>query len=166
MKATVFLLSTFLLFSCTRQPAVPSNDEIYTILNEIITDDSLYIPSLCSEPDYVDVSWEVTEALSEDDITFLKKQQAQLQSFKFHFSILKFQNHYLQKEVEIKIDSTCNSSSVHRFSVPLVSLDRTKVLIKITDDCNCMLGGSGGTYLYEKINGHWKVMKSWGTWIS
>lgn len=165
LRITLFFIIVLSQASCKEAPSILSNEEIYAVVNEIIKDDSLVISKLCAHPDYVDISWEVAGELSEADINFLKHQQQSNSAFQFTANKLNYHNNLAQKNVPVAIDTSCDAGSIFHISIPLLSIDRTKVLIKITDDCNCILGGHGGTYLYEKINGHWKRIKSWDTWI-
>jgi hypothetical protein len=52
-----------------------------------------------------------------------------------------------------------------RFSTPLISADRTKVIININYHCGGLCG-HGSTLLLKKINRKWKIIYTKTTWVS
>lgn len=63
------------------------------------------------------------------------------------------------------LESKYHASSFIRISNPLISEDGNKMLFDIETYCGSQCGG-GVTYLVEKKNGKWRVISSFGTWIS
>jgi len=161
-----FILGSILIFnSCNRAPDLTKN-EIYQILNEIIVDDSLLMYRICSKVDILPFSGNFVKEFTEYDKKFIQNQKILFKDFKLEPNKLKWYSPQKKTLVFMKIDTICNKESLYRISFPIISADRTKVLIEITQDCNCMLGRQGGKNLYIKQNGHWKRIKSYDRWIS
>jgi hypothetical protein len=159
----LFFPLTIFFLSCNRTPDL-TRDEIYKILNEIIADDSLRLNRVCWQVDHLSITDEY--GFGSDDKKFIKRQSGVFKDFKFESKRLKFYSRRKQTYDFVYIDTTCKEGILNRLSFPLVSLDRQRVVIENTEDCNCMLGGQGGKDLYIKQNGHWKLEKSFGRWIS
>lgn len=139
------------------------------IMNEIIVDDSLRLNKVCSKSDKL---WmEDKYGFSETDKKFISEQSIKFESFQWETNLLKSYAPRKKDYVLVEVDDSCNDDSrKHRFrthlSFPLISADRKYVVFLNDEDCNCMLGGQGGTTSYIKINGHWKKDKTFDAWIS
>lgn len=168
MKFTTYIIistSIFLSFSCNPKTDI-KEAEIYSLINEVIFDDSIVVQNVCWNFNKQSLDKDMLKEFSEEDIEFNEKIKLKFKNLKVKPNkIIHFHYNYKPGEYA-KIDSTCNKNFVVHLSVPFVSVDRKKILIDIQYDCNCMLGGSGGKYLYEKIKGHWKLNKSFDEWIS
>jgi len=161
--AIVLIILSFC--SCNKKPDLTEN-EIYTILNEIITDDSLKIERVSNR--FLDVALETDylNDFSESDIKFIKREREIFKDFKIDSTKLKL---FRPKRKCILIslgDTIIYKGSLTEISFPFISIDRKKVLIRINHNVDVFLGGSGGTYLYEKKNGHWVKMKNLNHWLS
>ncbi|MDO7875951.1 hypothetical protein Q5H93_14500 [Hymenobacter sp. ASUV-10] len=138
------------------------------IVSEIAKDNGIILFKVCSNPDRVSIlennlsDFALHEQLS---VHFQKITQA---FYKFKPGEIRYFNRNSNKLQASKIVPNCNSRNdfIYKISVPIVSPDQQTVLLKITQDCNCMLGGQGETSLYRKVNGKWKVVKYFDRWIS
>jgi hypothetical protein len=165
MKISVglFLILLIIFFvSCKRTPDL-SKDEVYKILNEIIADDSLTLYTVCSHLDNLSDSDDY--GFSNKDKKFIERQNEIFKDFKFEPGRLKFYSRKKKGFDFIDIDTSCKAGILNGVSFPLISTNRQRLVIKITEDCHCMLGGQGGIYLYIKQNEHWKRGKSFDYWI-
>jgi hypothetical protein len=161
-----FILGSILIFnSCNRTPDLTKN-EIYQILNEIIVDDSLRMYRICSKVDILPFTGDFVTEFNEYDKKFIQHQKIIFKDFKLEPNRLKWYSSRKKVFEFIQIDTICSKKSLYKISFPIISADRTKVLIEITEDCNCLLGGQGVKNLYVKQNGHWKRIKSYDRWIS
>lgn len=157
------ILPAISFISCHRAPDL-TKEEVYKILNEIITDDSLELYTVCWQVDNLPVAQEY--GFSIQDKKFIERQGRIFKDFKFEPNRLKY---YSRKKMGFEfayIDTSCKAGIETRLSFPLISADRQRVVIENTEDCHCMLGGQGGKDLYIKQNGHWKRAKSFDRWIS
>jgi hypothetical protein len=161
------IISTLIcLISSCNQKAEINEAEIYSLINEVIFDDSIVVNNVCWNFNKLSLDKDMLKEFSNEDIEFNEKIKLKFRNLKVKPNkIIHFHYNYKLGDYA-KIDSTCNENSVVHLSVPFVSVNRKKILIDIQYDCNCMLGGSGGKYLYEKIKGHWKLNKSFDEWIS
>lgn len=160
--AIVIFLGSFYWYSFT------SESKKYELLNEIISDDQLLLSKIC-------IKSEVIERLNDGLNDFILLEQLSLNFQKimqtehqFKAGKIQYYNRRLHKVDHSTIISKCDRQHemLTKLSLPLVAPDRQSVIIKITEDCNCMLGGQSGTYLYQKSNGKWKRVKMLEGWIS
>ncbi len=168
MKFTsYFIISTvfYLVYSCNLKTEI-NEQEIYSIINEIVFDDTIVIDNICCKFDELKLESEELKEFSQDDIQFNEQIKLKFKNLKVKPNKIKYFHLNYKPTDYAKIDSTCSKDYVVRLSLPYISIDRKKILIEIHDDCNCMLGGSGGKYLYEKVNNQWKLKKSFNEWIS
>ena len=167
MKKKILILSIF-LFGCYYWYSFTSKDEKYEILNEIIKDDELPLSKVCSKSDKIEIFEN-----NLNDFTFFEQLSVNFQKItqiECHFKSNKLQyvNRKTNKNKYCEIIPNCDKEyeMLYKISMPIVSPNKQTVIVKITEDCNCMLGGQSGTYLYKKINGKWKVIKTLSGWIS
>jgi hypothetical protein len=168
MKFTIGLLTLFLFgvfMGCRKGPNL-TEDEIYTILNEIILDGSLSIQRACWKFDDLVLSDACKKEFTGPDIRFMYRQKRKFENLRIRPGRLRWYKKHAKVFVNTTIDTNCNKGIVHQLSLPLVSIDRQKVLIEIYENCNCLLGDQGGKFLYMKVNGRWKRVKVFDYWIS
>ncbi|WP_396198887.1 hypothetical protein [Flavobacterium sp.] len=162
------LLVLIIIFSCYYWYSFTSESEKYEILNEIIKDDELALFKICTKSDKIEI---FENNLS--DFTFLEQLSVNFQKLtqtehKFKSEKIQYFNRSLNKIEFCEIIPNCDKQhEIHyKISLPIVSPDKQSVIIKITEDCNCMLGGQSGTYLYKKYDGKWKRIKTLNRRIS
>jgi hypothetical protein len=171
MKGFLALISLVLIFffsSCQKSPDL-TESEVYSILNEIIVDDSLHLSPLHSTFEKLEPIGEYSKEFSKADLEFIKRQNKLFSGISIKSGQLKncyFKHSTTKSRKDIILDKMDTTGIVNEISFPLISEDRQKVLIEIKENCHCMLGGQGGKYLFEKINGHWKLKKAFNFWVS
>lgn len=158
-------LTTLFLSSCNWTPNL-TKDEVYTIVNEIIADDSLYIDRACWKFGNIKLTPEIKKEFNEQDLKFIERQKDLFKNSKINPNKLKWFHKRNNSLAYTTIDTICNEGILYHISFPLISVNRQKVIIEFREDCNCMLGGQGGKDLYEKKNGHWVRTKGFDHWIS
>jgi len=167
MKKKVFII-TIQIFGCYYWYSYTSKNQKYELLNEIIKDDKLTLSKICSKSDEIEIfennlnDFTLFEQLS---VNFQKLTQLKSE---IKPNKIKYFNRRLNKTKFSEIVPNCEKEyeMLYKISIPIVSPDKKTVIIKITEDCNCMLGGQSGTYLYKKVNGKWKSIKTLSGWIS
>lgn len=161
----IFTLTALFFGSCKSTPDL-AEDEVYTILNEIIADDSLYLNRACWKFQDIDLTPEMKKEFSEEDFEFIKRQKILFKNLTIKSGKLKWFHRRNKAFVSTTIDTVCNEGILYHISFPIISADRQKVIIEFQEDCNCKLGGQGGKDFYEKKNGHWVQTKGFEHWIS
>jgi hypothetical protein len=162
---TILTLTTLFFSSCNSTPDL-TEDEVYTILNEIVADDSLFIHVACWKFQTLELTDEMKTEFTQDDISFIKRQNKLFKNTTIKQNKLKWYKRSTKEFAFTSIDTICDEGILYHISFPLVSKDRQKVIVEFQEDCNCMLGGQGGKDLYEKKNGHWVRTKGFDHWIS
>ena len=157
---------TALFFGSCKSTDDLTEDEVYTILNEIIADDSLYINRACWKFQDIDLTPEIKKEFTEEDIKFIGRQKTLYKNSTIKSDKLKWFHRRNKALVSTIIDTVCNEGILYHISFPLISADRQKVVVEFQEDCNCMLGGQGGKDLYKKKNGRWVRTKGFDHWIS
>ncbi|MBC8052388.1 MAG: hypothetical protein H7Y13_04945 [Sphingobacteriaceae bacterium] len=169
MKTRTFIiistLTAFFFGSCNSTPDL-KEDEVYTIINEIIADDSLQVDRACWKFVDIPLTTEYEKEFTKQDIEFVSRQKDQFKNITIKPNKLKWYRRRNKAFVNTTIDTVCNQGILYHISFPLISADRKKVIIEFKEDCNCMLGGQGGKDLYEKKNGAWVRTKGFDHWIS
>lgn len=131
--------------------------EQHNVLNEILHDTGMTQFRICVITNPVDISEENLKDFSIFDRPSVYIQQLVPSST-------------LDKELinGINLVDNCEVESgfIYKVSLPIVSSDGNLALIKITEECNCMLGGYGGEFLFRKVNGKWAKVNSYNNWIS
>lgn len=143
-----FYLSLLSLYSCSTTPDM-TKKEVYTILNEIIADDSLNGLYVCITP--VELEPSTVFGFTTSDVRFIKRQKIVFHDFKFEPNNLKFYDASKKKFIFMEVDTSCNGWSDRTLSFPLISANRLKVVFK------SMYAGVSGEYVYVKENGKWKL---------
>lgn len=166
MKFIFILISVTLLFNFCRPANEITEEEMYTVLNEIIADDSLHINRIYCEFNYLPIYGSYSDEFTENDRALFLKQKKTFENVKIKQNKIKWLNPRTKKYHYASVDTSFEAGMLYVISIPYISLNRHKVLIKIGQDGNCDLCASSGTYLYEKKNGHWIKTKSFDVWIS
>ena len=157
----VLLISIYYIFT------YPSSDEKYVVLNEIIEDNNLVFHKICVDTKEVPI---LKSNLS--DFSFFNQlsvftqkilQSSTIEPHKIEYYIKEDNNPHYSK---IILNCEKEYEFVYKISLPILSSDKKTALVGFTEDCNCMLGGHGGVYVYKKINDKWKKVNSYHTWIS
>jgi hypothetical protein len=159
------LSSAWCLTACKPTPDL-TEKEVYTILNEIIADDSLTINQVCWKFQPLQIPSEANQEFTVGDRLFSSRQSELFKSLKIKPATLKWFRRRNERAEFTAVDTVCTHGILYHLSFPLVSADRRKVLLAITEDCNCMLGGQGTKSLYEKKQGRWVRTKQFDQWIS
>ena len=165
---TLIIISTLtaLFFgSCKSTPDL-TEEEVYTIINEIIADDNLSIGRVCWKLKDIELTPEYKKEFTEQDLNFIGRQKDHFKKSTIKPNKLKWFRRRNKAFVNTTIETVCDQGILYHISFPLISADRQKVIIEIQEDCNCMLGGQGGKDLYEKKKGHWVRTKGFDHWIS
>lgn len=157
---------TALFFGSFKSAPDLTEDEVYTILNEIIADDSLSIYKVCWKFQELKLTEEYKKEFTQDDISFIGRQTELFKNLIVKPNKLKWYKRRGKTFDFATVDTVCDKGILYHISFPLISADRQKVIIEFQEDCNCMLGGQGGQDLYEKKNGHWVRIKGFDHWIS
>ena len=155
-KIIYFLIFGFIFNSCSKQNYI-TEEEVYNILNGIIADDSLHIFRLNSRFSNLSLTPDLEKYFTSEDIKFIKKQNISFVNTKIKPNkLLCGVKNYLTKSKDfIKVDTVFNEGIVYYFSFPLISKNRKTILIEITENCNAMLCGFNGKFLYVKTNDKW-----------
>ena len=141
--------------------------EIYQTLNEIILADSIQLDTLCDAFEKFDFyNNAFINEFSNSDKQFAIEQYNLLKSLELDSKKLNYRNKTTNTLKNIAIKTNCGDGLVYNLTLPIISADRKKVLIKITSHSNCMFGSNGGLFLFEKRNNKWVKTKSFDTWIS
>jgi hypothetical protein len=155
----IFLITTLLFSSCIR-PADLCEEEVYTILNEIITDDSLsFSPTLSSTLDEPRFDSAVRSRFYEDDVTFILRQMKLFADLQIKPNKIKRPNWktLMQKNTSpfaLIVQGRPDTIPYSYFSLPIISADRKKVILTIGQGGGFMRGGHE-TFMYEKSDNHW-----------
>lgn len=167
MTRTLIIISTLtasIFGSCKSTPEL-TEDEVYTIINEIIVDDSLEIDKVCWKFQEINLTSELKKEFTKQDLKFIGEQKKLYKNMTVQPNKLKWFNRRKKLYEYSIIDSICKDGFLTHISFPIISADRQKVIIEIQSFCNCQLGGSGSKKIYEKKNGRWVcVMNEF--WIS
>lgn len=165
IKKIILPILIVCLYACNNTPELKEN-EIYDIINEIVFEDTIIINKVCWEFAEMDLSPEILSHFSKDDLNFYKNYKGKFKNLKIKPNKIKYFHRGYKPSDFAKVDSICSEGSLKHISFPFISIDRKKILLEIYNNCNCMLGSSGAKYLYQKINGHWKLIKTFDGWIS
>lgn len=143
-----------------------TEEEIYTILNEIITDDSVRFSSTLSATfEKSPLDRRAQNHFTSDDLKFIHRQIDHLSEMKIQPNKIKRTGwRVLQKRNVSPFAKTIPNRSdtiLHcYFTFPIISADRKKVILKIGHGGGYMVGGHE-TYLFEKINSKWVLKDTW-----
>jgi len=158
MKTTFYLIFSFISFivitSCNTHKDL-TEDELYTILNGIIEDDSLRFDTLCYQFNSFENPVKYENEFSSEDIKFINKQNESFKNYQIKPNKLKKYNWKKNKSSPyIVLDAKCDLGNSF-ISFPLISSDRKMVILGYSGGWG-VLSGSGQKVLYIFENGHWK----------
>ncbi len=167
LKFVILFLLPIIACSCDRPPDL-TEGEINKILNEIIAADSNYcISQVCWQ--YYDIEWtsDYDKVFTPADKKFANRQKRIFSDLKIKSKTIKcyWPCKRIFDYVDV-VDTNWTKGGIHHFSFPLVSIDRTKVILGTIWDCNAPLCGWGDICLYVKRNGKWKIEKTFSSWQS
>ena len=166
-KLFTLLIIITIFCSCNRQKvSVLTEDEVYSIINQIIKDDNLPILNVCSRFHQIPIKGDYLSEFTDQDLNFIIESKKSFSGIKIRPNQLKWFNKSENTQKFVSVDTVCNEGTNYNISFPLISSDRRKVLIEFEKDCNCPFGGQGGKTLYIKKNGKWVNTKSFDHWIS
>jgi hypothetical protein len=157
----IILVSILLIESnCSKQNEV-TEKELYSIINQIISDDSLRFGSLDNKFSDFRFSENCINEIEKKDLGFILKQMKKFKGLQLKNKCLKEYWPIDNKYHFINIDSTSNNN----ISIPLITKNRNKILICISTNKG-LLSGQGAIYIYIKKNGKWIRKKTIDNWIS
>lgn len=162
---SVLTLLTLTHFNCTTKPKI-DKDIVYSTLNEIIQQDTIFAKIVCSKFDQPNIPTDIQQEFFSNDVSFIKEQINKSSNLTVDTGRLFF---YWRKKNGLEksfIDTTCSKNIFYHLTYPVFSKDLQTVVIGVTEDCNCMLGGWGFKAVYKKQNGKWKLIKKFDSWIS
>ncbi|MGG9962685.1 hypothetical protein [Ferruginibacter sp. SUN106] len=163
LLVAVVLASAF--FSCTNNPEI-NKDLVYSTLNDIIQQDTIFARIICGKFDQVKIPDEILNAYFSNDKSFIEEQIQKSSNLSVDTGRLYFYwpaKGLLEKSF---IDTTCSKNIFYHVTYPVFSRDLQTVVIGITEDCNCMLGGWGYKAVYKRTGKQWKFIKKFDSWIS
>jgi hypothetical protein len=164
---TTCVSATLWLSGCTPAPKPLSEEEVYELLNELIVDDTLVMREVYYRFAGLALSEEMKKEFTSEEVAFMEAQISKPLAKELKpLTISWFHKNYKPDQDFVTPVYEADSGFVTHISFPIISPDRKKMLIHWENDCNCLLGGSAGDYLYVKKNGHWKLFKTFNGWIS
>ncbi|MCB6089721.1 hypothetical protein, partial [Flavobacterium psychrophilum] len=101
---------------------------------------------------------------SKQDSLYIMEQSLKPQKFKIDKTITNKLN-ATTFENEMKKRKSGKQYDFYEMKIPIFSLDRQKVYIELDHRCGSLCG-SGRAISLKKINGKWKIIEKWRTWIS
>lgn len=163
--STLFLFAIAGIYYCY---AHVSDQDRYEIMNEIDRDNNLGWDKICS-------TYQRFETFENDLRTFSLIDRVSVyfqKTIPYRDAIkpnkIKYYSRRTKSFQYAEIIKNCDQEHliIYKISYPIISADHKTVMITITQDCNCLLGGQGGTYIFKKINNRWKLTGSNNSWIS
>ena len=154
-----------LIYSCQTKPKI-NNDLVYSALNGILLQDSIFAMIVCSKFEQVLIPRAIEKEFFPNEGSFIRSQQKRAENISIDTGRLYFywpRKHQLAKSF---IDTTCSKGILYRLSYPIFSRNLQTVVIEITEDCNCMLGGWGVKAVYKRYGDKWVKVKEFDRWIS
>jgi len=164
-KIGLISLGLLILYYCLTFTSV---ERKYKILNEIIKDNDFRLDTICNQFDDVVffddnlVDFAVWDKLS------AQTQKLTNKLYKIRENTIRYSSAGSDTLLVSVLDSDCSIEYkfLYRISLPVVSSDGKTALVKITENCNCGLGGQGGEYLFKMIEGKWVMTNQFNSWIS
>ena len=156
---------TLLVFSCTNKPKI-DQDLIYSTLNDIIQQDTIFAKIVCSRFDQVTIPAEIQQEFFNAEKMFIQEQIKNSAHLKIDTGQLYFYSRKKNGLEKSFIDTTCSMNIFYHLTYPVFSKDLQTVVVGITEDCKCMLGGWGFKAVYKRQNGKWKRIRKFDAWIS
>jgi hypothetical protein len=98
------------------------------------------------------------------DSLYLLQQNSNPQKLKIEKKVIEKIN-LTTKEKEINKKKIGESYNFYEMTTPIFSSDNQKAYLELNHYCGGLCG-SGKSIFLKKINGKWKIIDKWGTWIS
>jgi hypothetical protein len=98
------------------------------------------------------------------DSLYLLKQNLNPEKLEIDSNIVG-QINFTTKDKEISKKKVEQPYSYYEMTIPVFSLDNQVAYLELNYYCGRLCGSGKSVYL-KKINGKWKVIEKWGTWIS
>lgn len=156
---------TIVIFSCKKKPNIDKT-LVYSTLNEIIQQDSIFARIVCHKFGQVTIPQEIQNEFFQGDKSFINEQLSETANALIDTGKLYF---YWKRKKGLEktfIDTTCSKDIFYHLTYPIFSKDLQTVVVGITEDCNCMLGGWGFKAVYRRQNNKWVKVKVYDRWIS
>ncbi len=106
-----------------------------------------------------------------DEIFFSTKDSLTLMEQNLNPQTIRISNDIISKinstthELELKKRKKGELYRFYEMNIPIFSLDKNKAYVELGYYCGGLCGSGKALYL-KKINGKWKIIDSWRTWIS
>ncbi len=164
-KIGLISLGLLILYYCLTFTSV---DRKYEILNEIIKDNNFRLDTICDQFDEVVFFDNNIVDFGVWDKPSVQTQKLTNKLYDIRENTIRYFSIGDDKPLVSVLEPDCNTEHkfLYRISLPVVSSDGKTALVKITEDCNCGLGGQGGEYLFKKIDGKWQMTNQFNSWIS
>jgi hypothetical protein len=115
----------------------------------------IYITTLLSEKI-------IGERFSAKDSLFILEQNSNPEKLKIEKKLLSKLNSIAKEEALIKSKKLF---TFYEMTIPVFSIDKQKAYVELDHHCSGLCGSGKALYL-KKINGKWKIIEKWQTWIS
>ena len=138
---------------------------------------NIYIPEKSKDGEIIPLSPLLRNAVSIEELLHYKKseffkvkdslhllkQNSNPQKFKIDKIIFDKIN-LTTKEIENNKRKTGKPFDFYEMTIPFFSSDNQKAFVQLNHYCNGLCGNGVSLFL-EKINGKWKIVDSWETWM-
>ena len=98
------------------------------------------------------------------DSIFLLEQNLKPNKLKIENEIIEKIN-ATSKNIELQKKKIGKSYNYYEMTIPIFSKDKQKAYLELNHYCGGLCGSGKSIYL-KKINGKWKIVEKWRTWIS
>lgn len=126
------------------------------------------LPSLRLSPNNVSIEellqYKKSEFFKVKDSLHLLKQNSNPQKFKIDKVIFDKIN-LTTRAIEINKKNTGKPFDFYEMTIPVFSSDNQKAFVQLNYYCKGLCGNGVSLFL-EKINGKWKIVDKWVTWMS
>ncbi|MES1218721.1 MAG: hypothetical protein ABUT20_24670 [Bacteroidota bacterium] len=161
----VITCSLFLTSDCINK-SENIKELAYSVLNEIIQKDSIFARIVCGKFAQLTIPEDIIQEFFKKDKSYIEEQIRNSATLTIDTGKIYFYWKRKNRLEKTFIDTTCSKNIFYHFTYPIFSKDLQTVVVGITEDCNCMLGGWGFKAVYKKQNGKWKLVKRFDSWIS
>ena len=98
------------------------------------------------------------------DSLFLLEQNLKPKKLKIENEIIEKIN-VTSKNIELEKKKSGKSYNYYEMTIPIFSKDNQKAYLELNHYCGYLCGSGKSIYL-KKVNGKWKIVEKWRTWIS
>jgi hypothetical protein len=162
---SILCCAIILAYGCKDTSKI-DKDLVYSTLNDIIQQDSIFAWTVCSKFDQVTIPNDIQKEYFNKDKNFIQEQLKKSLNAKVDTGRIFIYSQRKKGIIKSFIDTTCSINIFYRFTYPIFSRDLQTVVVGVTEDCNCMLGGWGFEAVYKRHNGKWVRIKKYESWIS